>query len=331
MDRRTLLGGAIGLGVAGAAGVANAQDWPAPVPADKAPDKPAWPPQETFRLWPGRPPGAPATLPADRSTMEGPANGRQLWVRGVATPTVSVYRPKNPDGRALLCIPGGGYQFLSVQNEGIDVADTFNPHGITIFVLTYRLPGEGWSNRANVPLQDAQRAMRLIRSRAARWNLDPKKLGIVGFSAGGHLAASLTVGFDDKIYTPVDDADKLSAKPAYSGLIYPVIDLSLAPNGNSTKSLLGSEPTPQLYARYDASKRMGDYAPPMFIVQALDDPIVNPKNAINMMEAARAHKVPVEAHFFEHGGHGFGPKQLAKDMPAAHWPLLFRLWTAKHS
>ncbi|GGO98079.1 alpha/beta hydrolase [Stakelama pacifica] len=332
IDRRTLIGSAIGIGMAGmTSAAASAQDWPPAVPADRSPNRPAWPPRETFRIWPGRAPGSPETLPVDGSTMEGPADGRQLWVRGVAHPTLSVYRPEKPDGRAVLCMPGGGYKFLSVQNEGIHVAAAFNPHGITVFVLTYRLPGEGWANRADVPLQDAQRAMRVIRSRAAQWNIDPAKLGCIGFSAGGHLAASLTVGFDDKVYSPVDDADTQSARPAYSGLIYPVIDLSIGPNGDSTKSLVGPDATPEQYARYEASKRVTGDTPPMFIVQALDDPIVNPQNAINMMEAARAHEVPVEAHFFEHGGHGFGIKGLSEDMPAAHWPLFFRLWSAKHS
>ena len=198
--------------------------------AQGAPNAPAamtpWPPAEHFPLWPGRPPGARATLPTPNPSMNGPAGRRELWLRGTANPIVAVFRPERPDGRAVLTIPGGGYGFVSIQNEGIDVAKTLNPHGITVFALSYRLPSEGWDDQANVPLQDAQRAMRLIRAHAARYGIDPAKLGIVGFSAGGHLAASLTVGYDDKVYNPVDAADRQSAKPRFSGLVYPVASLS---------------------------------------------------------------------------------------------------------
>jgi acetyl esterase/lipase len=114
--------------------------------------------------------------------MNGPPDNREIWVRGVAMPEVHVFRPARPDGSSLLSIPGGGYGFLSVQNEGIEVAERFNAEGTTVFVLTYRLPGEGWTNRALAPLQDAQRAMRLIRSRAADFRIDPARLGILGFS-----------------------------------------------------------------------------------------------------------------------------------------------------
>ena len=124
----------------------------------------------------------------------GPPN-RELWIRGVPFPEVHVYRAAKPDGSAILSLPGGGYEFLSVQNEGIDAAERFNAERTTVFVLTYRLPVEGWSNRSQVALQDAQRAMRLIRSRAAEFRIDPERLGVIGFSAGGHLAADLATAF----------------------------------------------------------------------------------------------------------------------------------------
>ena len=133
---------------------------------------------------------------------------RELSIRGVPMPEVHVFRAAKPDGSALLSVPGGGYGFLAVQNEGIDVADRFNAERTTVFVLTYRLPTEGWANRAQVPLQDAQRAMRLIRARAADLRIDPARLGVLGFSAGGHLAADLAVSFEQRIYAPVDAADR---------------------------------------------------------------------------------------------------------------------------
>lgn len=323
IDRRGLIGAGIGLTLASAAG---AQQWPAASPAATAPDRPNWPP-EHFPLWPGRPPGAPTDLPQHHNTMNGPAGHRQLWLYGVREPIVAVYRPKNPDGRALMTIPGGGYGFLSVQNEGIEVADTFTPEGITVFVLAYRLPGEGWANRWDVPLQDAERAMRLIRANAGKYGIDPDKLGIIGFSAGGHLAASLATSSGDKVYEPVDAADKLSAKPRFAGLLYPVINSVLGASGGTYKNLLGPNPDPAITARYDTDKRVTPETPPLFIAQALDDQTVDPRNSLAMLAAARAANVPVEAHLFEKGGHGFGPKRMAPDARTAKlWPELFSAW-----
>jgi acetyl esterase/lipase len=328
IDRRALIGAGLGLTLASAAA---AQDWPAATPAKGAPDFPNWPP-EHFPLWPGKAPGAPATLPVPHNTMNGPAGERQLWLYGIPQAFVAVYRPVKPDGRALLSIPGGGYGFLSVQNEGIDVAHAFCPQGITVFVLVYRLPGEGWARRWDVPLQDAQRAMRLIRQRAAAWEIDPDKLGTIGFSAGGHLAASLAVGYDDKVYDPVDAADQLSAKPRYAGLLYPVINISLDREGGSYKNLMGPSPDPAAVAPYETAKRVTAETPPLFIAQALNDPVVDPINSIDMLTAARAAKVPVEAHLFEKGGHGFGPARAPDDaLTTRQWPALFEAWTRMHS
>ncbi|TPG13824.1 alpha/beta hydrolase [Sphingomonas koreensis] len=324
IDRRSLIGAGLGLTLAGAA---RAQDWPQPTPAAGAPDRPVWPP-EHLTLWPkGRVPGAPTTLPAPANTMNGPAGQRQLWLAGIAEPIVAVYRPKNPDGRALMTIPGGGYGFVSVENEGIEVADTFTPEGITVFVLAYRLPGEGWAQRWDVPLQDAQRAMRLIRANAGKYGIDPAKLGIIGFSAGGHLAASLATSSDDSVYDPIDAADRQSAKPAFAGLLYPVINSVLGLSGGTYKNLLGPTPDPAITARYDTDKRVTADTPPLFIAQALDDGTVDPQNSLAMLASARAAKVPVEAHLFEKGGHGFGPKRMAPDAKtAALWPQLFSAW-----
>ena len=324
IDRRSLIGASIGLTLASAAA---AQGWPEASDAAGAIDRPNWPP-EHFALWPkGKIPGARAKLPTPNDTMNGPPGHRQLWLRGVAEPIVAVYRPAKPDGRALLVIPGGGYGFLSVQNEGIDVADTYTPEGITAFLLAYRLPGEGWDDRWNVPLQDAQRAMRLIRANATRYGIDPDKLGIIGFSAGGHLAASLATAYDDKVYAPLDAADALSARPRFAGLLYPVIDSALGINGDTYKNLLGPNPDPAIRARYDTDKRVTAETPPLFIAQALDDGTVDPRNSLAMLAAARAAKVPVEAHLFDKGGHGFGPKRMAADaLTTKLWPELFSAW-----
>jgi acetyl esterase/lipase len=259
--------------------------------------------------------------------MNGPAGDRQLWLYGIPEPIVAVYRPHRPDGRALMTIPGGGYGFVSVQNEGIEVADAFTPEGITVFVLAYRLPGEGWANRWDVPLQDAQRAMRLIRANAARYAIDPAKLGAIGFSAGGHLAASLATSWADKVYAPLDAADRLSARPRFAGLLYPVIDSALSKSGATYRNLLGPTPDPAIAARYDTDKRVTADTPPLFIAQALDDTTVDPRNSLAMLAAARAARVPVEAHLFEKGGHGFGPRRAPADaLTTRQWPKLFSAW-----
>ena len=303
VDRRALLGGTLGLATLTAASSALAQ------PAA------SWPPAEHFSLWPGRPPGSPKVLPRPNPTRD---NGmKELWLRGVAEPVVGIYRPANPDGRALLSLPGGGYQFLSIENEGINVARNFTPKGVTVFVLAYRLPGEGWLEPEDVPLQDAQRAMRLIRRGAASYAIDPAKLGCVGFSAGGLLSASLAVASDDPVYAKVDAADEQSARPAFAGLVYPVVSGSLM--------RVGKFPS----ARFDAPERVGRDTPPIFITYALDDPVVPVREPLAMMEACRAAGVPVEAHFFQEGGHGFGPAYLFPDKPGSRWPELFDLWITR--
>jgi acetyl esterase/lipase len=328
IGRRALLGGTVGLAVAGAA---NAQWGDPATPAAGDPDAPLWPAKERFRLWPGASPGAPPTLPVFNPTMNGPRGRRELWLRGVAVPEVLVFRPARPDGSALLSIPGGGYQFVSVQNEGLDVAQRFNAMRTTVFVLAYRLPGEGWGNRHLVPLQDAQRAMRLIRARAGEFDIDPARLGIVGFSAGGHLAADLAVAYDERTYDRVDASDDQPARPAYVGLVYPVTTLRpRGPNSRSIDTLLGANPPPAQVDARSPVLRVGKETPPAFLVHSTDDPAVPLENSLDWIVASRAAGVPVEAHLFTSGGHGYGVQMMAPDLPVARWPELFHLWLRKH-
>lgn len=286
-----------------------------------------WPSPESFPLWPGGPPGAAAkAIVADLTT----GIDRQLRLRGVAIPQVHVYRPARPDGSAMLVLPGGGYSFLSIQNEGLDAAQRFNADRMTIFILTYRLPGEGWANRSLVPLSDAQRAMRLIRARAADFRIDSNRLGVMGFSAGGHLAAHLTVSHAEQAYAPVDAADRLSARPAYSALIYPVatLDPKITHKG-SFDNLLGPNPSPALIAARSPERHVTSATPPIFIVHSFDDGAVPIENSLRWVEAARAAKVPVEAHLFTEGGHGFGFR-LPAELPGSRWPDLLSIWLRKH-
>ena len=256
-------------------------------------------------------------------------DGPQLWVKGIAMPEVNVFRPALADGSAMLVIPGGSYHFHAVQNEGLHPAERFNAERTTVFVLSYRLPGEGWANRSIAPLSDAQRAMRLIRSRAAEFKIDPNRLGVLGFSAGGHLAADLTVSYGERVYTPVDAADGLSAKPAFTGLIYPVATFQPFTHAESRANLLGPNPPASLVQARSPELHVNASTPPCFVVHAFDDGAVPIENSLAWIKACQAAKVSVEAHLIAEGGHGFG-LHLPADNPGSRWPDLFALWMRKH-
>ena len=330
LGRRELFGSALAAGLAAAAPAAAQQWGDPPTPAAGDPDAPFWPSRERIALWPKSPPGTPDRLPVFAPSMNGPHGARELWLRGIAAPEIQVYRPARPDGSAMLALPGGGYGFLSVQNEGLDVAERFNAERTTIFVLAYRLPGEGWGDRHLVPLQDAQRAMRLIRSRAADLRIDPTRLGVIGFSAGGHLAADLATAFAEPAYRPVDKADTLSARPAFAALIYAVT--TLAPregHRGSLDNLLGPDPSAALIEARSPLRHVRAETPPCFLVHAIDDDTVPVENSIDWLAACRAAKVPAEAHLFTEGGHGFG-LHLPPSLPGSRWPELLVLWMRKH-
>jgi acetyl esterase/lipase len=240
-------------------------------------------------------------------------------------PELRVFRPDQPNGRSLLSIPGGAYRFVSIANEGVDVARAMTAKGYTVFVLVYRLPGEGWSRREDVPLQDAQRAVRLIRAQSAKYALDPNKVYAVGFSAGGHLGATLATGFAEPVYAPADAADALSARPKGVGLIYPVI--SHVPgigHAESSRLLLGENPSTQLIARRSPALHVSVETPPVFVMHAIDDPAVPVENSFLIIEALRNAGRPVEAHLFEEGGHGFGLG--APGLPVNQWIEQFAAW-----
>jgi acetyl esterase/lipase len=316
--RREML--ALSLGAAAAPAFA-AQTTPSPLAI------PRWPPAEAIALWPGLPPGAGATMPRLAPEITGrPGEYRDIWMRGTSRPDLGIFRAPRPDGRAVLVIPGGGYSFVSLRGEGIDVARALNARGITCFVLNYRLPAEGWADRANVPLQDAQRAMRLIRAEARRFAIDPAKLGVLGFSAGGHLAASLTALHATEVYRSVDLADRQSARPTFSGLMYAVSNVDPGrSHGGSRANLLGPNPDRAMERRYAIDRRLTASTPPLFLVHAEDDDVVPVLNSLDMLAAARAAGIPVEAHILEKGGHGFGTR-LPRTLPGSLWPELFDRW-----
>lgn len=279
---------------------------------------------EEIALWPGTAPGAPARLPVRKVEQRSKTAGfDDRWITGVDRPTLTVRRPAAPNGSAVLLVPGGGYGFLAFDNEGEEQARWLTARGVTCFILTYRLPGEGWADRALVPLQDAQRAMRVIRSRAAGFGVDPARVAVIGFSAGGHLAGSLATRHGEETYPAVDAADRLSARPDLAGLIYPVVTLAEPfTHEGSRDNLLGTPST--LAQRQPASveRRVGSDTPPVFLVHASDDDVVPIANSLAMYQAMLAAKRPAELHAFDQGGHGFGVR-LPKTTPASVWPQLF--------
>jgi acetyl esterase/lipase len=285
-------------------------------------------PDETIDLWPKGAPGMPAKPPIEVTTerSEDTSKLNDRSVSGVTVPRMAVFRPAKPNGASLLVFPGGSYVRMAMDKEGYEIGRLLAAGGVTVFVLFYRLPGEGWANRADVPLQDAQRAMRLIRSRAAKYRLDPDRIGAMGFSAGGHLCADLVARFATKTYDPVDAADALSARPMIAAPIYPVVsmDLSVAHAG-SRQALLGPNPSPALIAAHSPDRNITPASPPCFLCAAEDDATVPVENSLLLHAALRAAKVPAELHLFAEGGHGFGLRGVT-GKPAAVWPELFVAW-----
>src|ERR1044071_773770 len=210
-------------------------------------------PKDVIALWPGTPPGGRGVrLPPIRVTNHEPPyiTPSDRAIDQVGVPLMNVFRPERPDGSALILAPGGGSAREMLDFEGMDVARHFNAAGITCFVLRYRLPAEGWQNRSDVPLQDAQRAMRVIRARAAEYGIDPNKVSALGFSAGGHLTATLATQHAEATYKAVDAADKLSTRPFAAGLVYPVITMEKPWTHEQSRGLLlGDNPSDSEVAR----------------------------------------------------------------------------------
>ena len=249
-------------------------------------------------------------------------------VTGVRAPTITVYAPEKPNGIALLVTPGGSYQRVVLDKEGSDLAPVFNARGYTLFVMTYRMPADGHAEGSDAPLADAQRALRTLRARAAEWRIDPQKIGIMGFSAGGHVAASLETRFSEPAYATVDVIDQQSARPDFAVLGYPVISMVPAiAHPGSRKALIGETPTAERQRRYSPEQNVTPQTPPTFIFHAVDDPSVPVDNALVMFNALRAQQVPTELHLFAEGKHGFGIRGTT-GLPAAEWPQLAMNWIA---
>lgn len=269
-------------------------------------------------LWPGTPPDAkplPGPEYARRST--GLIAGKTaVAVSNVSQPTMTVYAPKGKNtGAAVVVFPGGGFEILAMDLEGTEICDWLTSRGVTCVLLKYRVPSEPYDwhcdcrphNRqlSMQALQDAQRTLRLVRFHAAQWHIDPHKVGVIGFSAGGYLVAEVSTTFNRRLYAPVDAADRQSSRPDFAMAIYP--GHLVTDDGAFNRNVPVSHETP-----------------PTFLLQAEDDPVDSVNQSLTYYAALKQADVPVEMHLYAHGGHAFGLRPSSN--PITRWPSLAEAW-----
>ena len=318
LDRRALLTASLALPFASAAAQAA---WTRP--AGRAPNA-------SVPLWPEGHIKPPSGLVEQIVQRSDDPNASDRILQGITRPRLDIFRPAKPNGAAVILAPGGGYRYVVIDKEGYELARWLRDRGVTVYVLFYRLPGDGWTNGADVPLADAQRAVRLVRSRSALDQIDPARVVFGGFSAGGQVAASLLTRFDAKVYASTDAADKLSARPDALAAIYPVVSMDPAiAHAVSREKLIGANPAAAREKLYSPDLNVRADQPPLWLLHAEDDSVVKVENSVRLREATRAVGAPCEAHFFERGEHGFGLMKTA-GLPVAIWPELLWNWLGAH-
>jgi acetyl esterase/lipase len=275
---------------------------------------PGWPPapgHTTLAVWPHGAPGAPVNPAPESDTTTAKdhvvAGKRVIRIGNVSEPTLTLYTPTGKStGAAVVVFPGGGYRILAIDLEGTEVCGWLNSKGITCLLLKYRVPDTGPYPKSAAALQDAQRVLGIVRSHAAEWNIDAHRIGVLGFSAGGHLAAALSTHFDKRIYDSIDAADELSCRPDFAVIIYPaylaIAEQNFAPN---------------------ADIHVTEQTPPTFLAQAEDDP-VHVESSVVYFIALKNAKVPAEMHLYGQGGHGYGLRRT--ELPITSWPRLVETW-----
>lgn len=253
-------------------------------------------------------------------------DGRIVWLRKVSRPTLTIFlpTPEQATGTAVLLFPGGGYAGESYDAEGVRIAETFVRHGVAAFVVKYRLPSDSiMVDKSIGPLQDAQRAIQLVRERAAEWNIQPNKIGIMGFSAGGHLAATAGTHYDEAL---IENPNKTSLRPDFMILVYPVISMQeVTAHKGSRANLLGEQPTKAQIDRFSNDLHVTTQTPPTYLTHSGDDTVVDVDNSIAFYQALRHHKVPAEMHLYPHGNHGFVLK-----LPTEQWMVPVFTWMGKN-
>ncbi|MBV9147326.1 MAG: alpha/beta hydrolase [Acidobacteria bacterium] len=274
-----------------------------------------WPPSadhKTIPLWPERAPGAPTTKAPEADTTTDKdrqvAGQRVIRIGNVSSPTLTLYqaRAAQKPQSAVIVFPGGAYRILAIDLEGTEVCDWLISIEVNCVLVKYRVPDTGPYPKSDAALQDAQRAIGIVRQHAAEWQIDSKRVGVLGFSAGGHLAAALSTHYDQRLYQPVDSADQQSCRPDFALIIYP---------GYLTNADKNFEFSPDIPVTAST--------PPAFLVQAEDDP-VHVENAISYFTALKKAGVPAELHIYAHGGHGYGLRPTSQ--PVTKWRDLATQW-----
>ena len=275
-----------------------------------------------LNVWNGKIPGSIEATRFIEDTVR-IENGK-IRIAKVINPTITIYFPEKgkSNGTAVIICPGGGYGRLSMDNEGSDIAGWLNQNGITGIILKYRLPNDTIMKDKTIgPLQDLQEAVRLVRRRASEWKIDPGKIGVIGFSAGGHLASTLSTRFNEKVY----DSDSTSARPDFVILGYPVITMSeLNTHAGSRRNLLGKSPDPVLIDYFSNELHVFEHTPPTLIFQAEDDKTVPVQNSIDYYTALKNKGIAAELHIYPKGGHGFGLAK--KGGTESSWPEACIKW-----
>jgi len=261
-------------------------------------------PSDPIEIWPGAVPGEKGDVGEETST-QGQGAKPVRRVTNVTRPTITCYKPPEDKdtGAAVLICPGGGYNILAMDLEGEEVAEWLNSIGVTGVILKYRVPRRKGQPPHLAPLQDAQRAMSIVRGRAKEWRIDPSRIGILGFSAGGHLSATAGTNFDNRQYAAIDDVDRLSCRPDFIVLVYPAYMLD------------GEQLVPEL--------PVSEKTPPTFFAHAADDKL-SCEGSIRFFLELKRNKVPGELHVYSSGGHGFGLRP--SQHPASTWPGRCEAW-----
>ncbi len=275
---------------------------------------------EEIPLWPGHPPGKGG--PSGPEKIGGPGAGYGA-VSNISNPRMRVFRPAQPNGSAVLVMGGGGYFRIQLWKESTPAAQWLQERGFTVFELLYRLPNDGWD--AAAPFADAQRAMKIIRTRADEFGIRPDRIGVMGFSAGGHLAGYTALQPARAFYEGADRFETASARPDFSVLLFPVVTLRKPFDTTRTRrEIIGNDPSQAAQEQWSLDTHASKDAPPTIIFSSADDPITPPAHGITLFQALRAQGASAELHIFNEGGHGWGLG--TPDQALSQWPSIFAKW-----